>query len=516
MLGKTPKKHEDAGHIVPADFNKYNSPIAQSSLWGAPPLYDWQEAVLASCWEAGAQVACRTANGSGKSGIVIPLLAASFASAFHGAQVVITSASERQLKKQMEPNLKNYFLNREGWKVTSNQIESPSVDGFPPSNITWFATKSGELFEGFHVKHFQKDGKLYELPLLIIIDEGKSVKHDIYTAVERCDPTVQLAISTVGEDTGDFYDACINKSGLWTTNTEWNGKTIEFKIPWTMCPHLLRGHSYDRKKAMLESRGVNDPDVCSILLAEFFRGGTHMVFEEYDLSAIREAMSGVRQHVRAVRKGFCDFSGGGDEMTLGILDGNRIMPIEAWRPDPTESPDKIADKYIKLYQHYGLTPENIYADNGGLGVMIINEIHAKGWNINRVQPNCAPVYKEGYVDAYTEMHWQVKEMIHKGSLILPKDDILLEQCRLRRYIRSNSDNNKMRMEPKTNAKKSRREHSPDRLDTVAHLCAHAKIVDVKSALTQSTICPTVTEYMEMVRKEREDAENGETGFMSDW
>jgi hypothetical protein len=494
-----------------------NSPVVQAPMWGIDSPYQWQEAIWAACWKRGAMVAVRTCNESGKSSIVVPMLAASFASAFPSAQVVITSASDRQLKKQMEPNLKALFYNKPKWEILANEIKGPSIDGLPPSSIIWFATKGGDMFEGFHVKQFLDDQKRVRYsPLLIIVDEAKSVKKDIFTAIERCNPTIQLIISTCGEDSGDFYDACMNEGGLWTTSYEYQGKTIDFEIPWTMCPHLMKGTSYKRKRAMLDEKGPNDPDVMSILLAKFFRGGSRMVFDESDLSAVGDCSSGM---IRAVpdggRKAFCDFSGGGDELTFGMRIGNLIKPLTCWHNDQTTPPSKTADKYIALFIANGLQAKEIYGDNGGLGALIINELGNKGWNINRINANIQPIYKDGFVDRYSEKHWNLKLHIQNRSIILPNDLLLMNQMRLRRYLRQNSDENKIRMEPKEQARKQRGEKSPDRLDTIVELVDGLDVADTKRNNVYSSLrCGSIQDTM----KQADEEMNGAATDMlaSDW
>lgn len=494
-----------------------NSPVVQADMWGVSSPYQWQQAVWAACWRKGAMVACRTCNESGKSSIVVPVLAASFAAAFPSAQVVITSASERQLKKQMEPNLKALFYSRPKWEVLANEIKGPSIDGLPPSSIIWFATKGGDMFEGFHVKQFPDDKKRMRYsPLLIIVDEAKSVKKEIFTAIERCNPTIQLIISTTGEDSGSFYDACMNDTGLWTTSFNFQGKDIDFKIPWTQCPHLLSGTSFKRKKAMLSDKGPGDPDVMSILLAEFFRGGSRMVFDESDLSAMTECCSGM---IRAVpdggRRAFCDFSGGGDELTFGLRVGNVIRPMVCWHNDQATPPSKTADKYIALFVANGLQAKEIYGDNGGLGALIINELANKGWNINRVNPNVPPVYKDGFVDRYSEMHWNLKLHIQNRNIILQPDLLLSNQMRLRRYLRQNSDENRIRMEPKEQARKTRSEKSPDRLDTLVHLVDGYEVSQLAKNNTRSSLrCGSIHDTMKQYDEELNQAT---TDFpSSDW
>lgn len=502
----------------PTPFTPFGSPVAQWPMWGVPQPYDWQLAILDACWRPGANVCARTCNESGKTSLVVPLLALSWAAAFPGSQVVITSASEDQIKLQLWPAL-SAMASRNGWAVTGTQIKATVVDrDVPASTINIRVTKQGERFEGFHNRtYISSTGDTVFAPLLIIADEAKSIKGEIFTAIERCNPVCRLYISTCGEDTGDFYEACMNRNGLWTTEWEWQGETIPFKIPWTMCPHLNRGNTKKVKQAMLDAKGPNDPDVCSILMAEFFRGGTFMVFDESDMAAARDAMSGHTPHVPGQRVAFCDFSGGGDELTFGIRDGNLIHPVEAWNQDSTVPPSAVADRYIGLFRRWGLKAEQVWGDNGGLGALIINELQNKGWPINRVNANHKARYEGGFADRYAEMHWSLKQHLHNRGLILPRDDVLLDQMRLRRYIKRNGDENRIRMEPKQEARKQRQENSPDRLDTVVHLVADMENVRIDAVSAKATVCGSPKEYWDAVAREKEQAGlQGADGFMGDW
>jgi len=483
------------------------SPVHQWRLWTGLKPYDWQFALWKACFQDGVMVAMRTANGTGKTGVAIPVLAFSWAAAFPGGQVVITSASERQLQKQLEPSLRSMIAPHKKWRYKQGTITAPSVDGvLEPSTITWFSTKQGELFEGFHNRYYpDKKGRMRYSPLLIIIDEAKSVSHDIFVAVERCDPVSQLVISTTGEDTGDFHDACMNRTGTWITSGKWQGKKIPFVVPWTMCEHLMHGASYKRKQAMLSAAGgKKTPEICSILLAEFFRSGTHMLFDDSDLSATLDCMSGLHQRIQGTRRAFCDFAAGGDELVFGLREGNYVHPLVAWRCDKDTPPSKIAGDFVTLFKSHGLRDEEIYADNGGMGQVLISAFQDLGYSLNRVNRNFSAINQAAFSDRYAELHIDLKRRIHDKSIILPRDEVLLEQMRRRQYVRRNQDENRLRIEPKEEARKKRQENSPDRLDVVAYLMDGMEHYEAPAKRILNTVCGSPKEYMAAMRRRTED------------
>lgn len=506
MVDKLKESLSVAEEHCPLSFGELNHPSVMADLLNSLPPYDWQMAIWDAVFRPGSQVAARTCNGSGKTSLVVPMLAVTWAASFPGSQCVITSASDDQIKLQLWPAIRSLVSNLSGWTTTADRIYAPSINGIERSVIAIRVTKTGERFEGFHERWYpDNNGKQHFSPLLIIGDEAKSIKHDIWVAMERCDPTSQLMISTTGEDNGDFYDACMNKSGLWTTSWNYSGKEYDFKIPWTDCPHLMHGHSRTRKQAMLDDLGSNHPTTASILLADFFRGGTHMVFGSHDMIEVKGAMAGLRDHIRGTRTAFCDFSGGGDELTFGVRDGNKVYDIEAWRHDTTTSPVDTSRKYISLFERWGLRPHQISGDNGGVGAQIINQLSADGWPIRRVNNDASARYKEGFSNCYTESHWDLKENLH--GMILPKDPVLLEQMRLRRYTQKNSDNSCIRLEQKGKARTQRNESSPDRLDTVVGLCLNMEKIEKGGVRSKVTACGTPAEYSDWVKKMDENKQD---------
>lgn len=466
--------------VFPARFDALVSPMVMAHDFGITHPYPWQYAVWEACWRPGAMVSLATCNESGKSSIVVPVLACAWAAAFPGSQVVITSNSVDQISEQLWPALRG-IANRMKWKTSDDKVTLPSIDGMPGSTIILRVTNQGDRFEGYHNRVYaDKNGVRRFAPLLIIADEAKSISEDIFLAIERCNPCVTFYASTTGEDSGSFYEACMNTSGLWTTDWKWNKERYRFAGPgggidWRQCPHLLVGNTYRRKLALIDRFGENSLEVMSILLAKFYRSGQHLVFNSAEIQMLRKCMSGMVPVMRGKKRGFCDFSGGGDEMVFGYRDGNYIPPMVGWRV-ADEAPSATADRFIAAFLASGFTIQtagDISGDNGGLGAGIISQLHAKGWRIVRVNPNTTARNKNDFVDRYSELHWDLKKLVEDGVISIHHDDVLLEQATRRRYLRRNSDDGKIRAEPKKKAKErsKSREPSPDRLDTLIHLCA---------------------------------------------
>lgn len=515
---------EKFGGVFPARFDELVSPMVMAEDFGVKHPYGWQYAAWKACWRPGAMVALATCNESGKSSVVVPVQACAWAAAFPGSQAVITSNSVDQISEQLWPALRG-IANRMRWQASNDKITLPSIDGMPGSTILLRVTNQGDRFEGYHNRlHTDKNGVMRFSPLLIVADEAKSISEDIFLAIERCNPCVTLYASTTGEDSGSFYEACMNSSGLWTTKQEWNGQEYRLAgagggIDWRQCPHLLVGNTYKRKLALIERYGENSLEVMSILLAKFYRAGQHLVFNGAEIQLLRKAMSGMIPVVRGRKKGFCDFSGGGDEMVFGYRDGNYVPPMVGWRVKD-EAPSATADRFIAAFKQAGFTPEragDIAGDNGGLGAGIISQIHAKGWKIVRVNPNTGARAKADFVDRYSEMHWDFKRLVENGLLSIEHDELLLEQATRRRYIKQNSDNGRIRVEPKKKAKErsKSREHSPDRLDVIVHLCADVEstFLDERRREVQRRLrTGSSEEFLKELREEMQ-SDSGNDGTM---
>ena len=352
--------------LPPALFRDYNSPVATWREFMAIQPYDWQYAGWSACWNYGAQVAIRTCNEAGKSGYFVPVLASAWAVGFPGGMCVITSSSEDQLGEQLWPVLK-LIANKKKWRTYGTTVELPSVDGvLPGSKIICRVTKEGERFEGYHSKLYpDKDDVERFCPLMTIFDEAKSIKQTIFDAGERCNPAVELYISTTGDDSGNFHDACMSED--WVTGYEWQGKYYKFAIPWEQCPHLYEDPiTYKRKMALINRLGRDHPFIVSNLYAGFFRSGTYQVFTDADIRAAQDAMSQNRPHIGKSKRAWCDFSGGGDELTFGVRNGNYIHPIVGWNRSGHVAPSDEADAYIRLFKQFELNSQQIYGDNGGM------------------------------------------------------------------------------------------------------------------------------------------------------
>jgi hypothetical protein len=214
----------------------------------------------------------------------------------------------------------------------------------------------------------------------------------------------------------------------------------------------------------IEEKGEHDPFVMSWIFGKFFRSGGKLVFE--NMAHVERAMSGIPRSRPGGKKGALDFSAGGDEAVVGIRDGNTMTAMEAYHERDTTI---LGDKFISFLRKHEVKPEDVIADNGGLGLPIIDYMERRGYTgIYRYMADEKPRDASRFVNKIAEQHFQVKMWLEDGSIVLPADEKLKDQMRRRQYLMKNDDSNRIRMEPKEKMR-DRGEGSPDRLDTLVML-----------------------------------------------
>jgi len=189
---------------------------------------------------------------------------------------------------------------------------------------------------------------------------------------------------------------------------------------------------------------------------EFTQSSEYAVF---DLHEIEVAMSGtLPQWGRGQKRAALDLANGGDEICLYMRDGNRCWLEKTWR---SSNDLYVVNSAIKLFRKHDLTADMIYADNGGLGKVILNTFERKGWSLHRLNMNGKPRDSECYRNVRAEMYCELSNRLHRQEIILPRDTELRDQLS---WHKRRHNENPIQLEPK---KKMPR--SPDRSDTVAML-----------------------------------------------
>jgi hypothetical protein len=395
--------------------------------------------------------------------------------AFPRGHIMSTSGSFRQIRDQLLPSLHAYQSRFPKWRfLRTPTIQTDRIECF------WegFSTSDAGKFEGHH-----EDGP--EQPLMIVVDEAKTVKDDIFEAVERCKATRLLIASSPGYAEGEFYRSHTTRAQFYKTFTQ---RASE-------CPHWKQA-DIDRITAKW---GAEHPLVRSMIHAEFMPFVQDAII---DLRALEDLMAEPPQEKRGERKAFCDFawSEDGDENVMALRDGNVITIPLTFRDPNLHS---ICGRFIAEFTKNGLKAHEIEGDESGGGHLIIDQLHAMGWPIIRTNNGAAPRFDEHYENLASEMWYDGGQKIARREVILP-DDMEMKAQMLDRKKKFSSKG-KLAVESKKDMKASNRvggavKSSPDRADAVFGAMA---------PLPRSTSMPIMGHDRELMARFTEAFETGE-------
>lgn len=211
------------------------------------PLYDWQCRAVEPFDEASehlVQVSLATPNGSGKSAYVIPVLILGWLAMYPKGLIALTTADGKQLDGQVMPALEAHRSKFPEWKFIEREIRTPTGGRFHA-----FTTDQAGRAEGWH-KLDDCEG-----PLLIIVDEGKTVPEDIFSALDRCTYNAILICSSPGKMRGRFYESQFKPELDF----------IAIAVGLKDCPHITQ----DKIDRIIATHGPNSPFTRSALHGEF-------------------------------------------------------------------------------------------------------------------------------------------------------------------------------------------------------------------------------------------------------
>jgi phage terminase large subunit len=357
---------------------------------------DRQKQVLDSL-DAGGKVSARTCNGAGKTTMLIPTAVLGFMAFYPRAKVVITSGVERQVRAQVFPALKACERRLAKWDFTDTQIMAPNG-----SVAIGFATNDGGRFEGWHGNKdpfydlLQHDG-----PLLIVVDEAKSVKPQIFDAIDRCTYQALMLTSSCGGSSGEFYQSHTKNAAFWRTH----------HIAARHCPHA----DHAKNAELIHKRGLTDHLVRSKVFAEFMGGVEGACIQRPWVEA---CIAKAPPFQPGTRRFFCDFAAGGDENVIAEANGNRVRIVAAWREKNTM---QACGQFIDQFRRLGLSQDDVSrcvsGDEGGLGKGMLDRLQEIGWQLLRVNNGSTARDKEAYRNRGAEMWFEASRKFELGRVI---------------------------------------------------------------------------------------------------
>ena len=422
-------------------------------------LYDWQRKVLRDLEPRDCRVALRAANGSGKTSTVIAAALIWHALVYPRSIAVTTAGVFRQVESQLWPSLRNHIAKLGGnWEVTSGEIRYLHPNGNTSRIIGYSATDPGRA-EGWHAEDHENH------PLLMVVDEAKTVADPLFEAISRCQPTRLLIASSPGGTSGAFYRAFTKEANMWSKHA----------VTAFDCPHITPAQIEE----VVQRYGEKHPLTRSMVYGEFVDIGAESLV--ISLTQLQNCHNQPPDFKPGTRRAGVDFAAGGDQNVLCVSDGNKVLPMIAWRERDTMS---AVGRFIVEFKKAGLKPEDIYADASGLGMPMCDALAEAGWEVNRVNFGSTAYDTDAYTNRAAEMWYTMAKKIEAAEIILPEDEDLTAQLTCRRTITNSKG--KLGVESK-DSMRSRGLASPDRADALA-LCLSGGNVNLD--LTFPTERPT--------------------------
>lgn len=400
--------------------------------------YDWQAEAMESVGlqaEGGPPLSLVAANGSGKTSDVIAPIVLWFLAKYPRGQAIITSGSFRQVEKQLWPAMRTHRRVFSHWDFLQTEIKTHE-EGF----ALGFSTDDPGRAEGWHPKLGNHTD-----PVMIVVDEAKTVPEGVYEAFDRCTRLFQIWASSPGAPRGAFYDSHHSRAAHFHS----------IKVSSDMCPHIDPA----KRQRDLETYGSDHPIFRSMHLAEFSEDVDRLVIDSQRLAKAVESQPQMNEEGETVA--FCDFAAGRDENVLAIRRGNHAFIAKAWVEKDTM---QAAREFVHQFALNGLQPGQVWGDADGLGTVMIDAIEELGFFMNRFHGGQAASDPEEYANLIGEV-WHVgareieRGRVHLGQL----DPITFRQITTRKS--EWSDKGKLRCESKEKMAKLGIK-SPDRADAL--------------------------------------------------
>lgn len=429
--GGTPGASSRQGWLKMAE-DKKASPLLGTPVWFAREIlklkpYPWQENVMWDVALARKPVALVAANGSGKTQNVAAPLLLWHCATFPHSQVVTTAGVFRQVKEQLwnalrehQPRLGN------GWEINQCDLHAPNG-----SRAVGFSTDDAGKFEGWHNQN-----------LLVIVDEAKSVPDCIFQAIERCQPTRLLLMSSAGSAEGEFASAFSTRRAFYSPH----------RVTSMDCPHL----SDKWIAGQIEKWGRDHPLVRSMIFSEFNEtSGSELVLGR---TALTDCLDRPPTYAPGPRLAFIDWAAGRDENVIAIVCGNRLERLICWRDKDTMA---AAARAISELRRWGVPQGNVFADDGGLGHPVNDALALGGVPVRRLLNGQAAFDSEHYANLGAELWFTAVRRIERREVILLDDETMLEQMTSRKRLHTLQG--KLALERKEDMR-ARGLTSPDRAD----------------------------------------------------
>ena len=345
------------------------------------------------------RVAVRAPNGSGKSWLASFIVVWAM-TMFSGVRIVTTASTNRQVRLMWDTIRTVYARSplQLGGRVLQQEMHFERLG----NHAMGYSTDDPGKFEGAHGER-----------TLVIVDEAKSVPQVIFDAVERLltsgDWVRLLVISSPGSPVGPFYDCFHKNSDLYK------------------CFHISMGDSPFVRKEFIEERkrkwGEKSPLYMSSILGDFSVDADGRIV--IPLTYIQRIVEDPPDHVknRGAAAGIDLAAGGGDESAFSLFHGNQQVALKRWNERDTMVTCGNIIRLFKQYnREYGLQPDNVNIDNGGMGIGVCDYLASQGYHFNRFNFGGNAANGEVYYDAGAEVWYEAGKQIENREISLIGED----------------------------------------------------------------------------------------------
>jgi hypothetical protein len=409
-------------------------------------------------------------NGSGKDAYVITLTAVFLALSQKRHRVIITSSSYTQMYSQTQAYIRSLCSAENKYFAAIGLTEEVPmfiikkdhiVCSKSGSEIKMFVTDDPGRAEGYH-----PFPDCSESEVTVIINEAKSVKDEIFTALKRCTYTRWIEVSSTGTMAGHFYNRFQAGEDYQEDKGKLTGRGIRYRVTWEDCPHITK-EAYDED---IDEFGGEENDLIKSKYWSIFVSADACVVISQDI--VNRVMDTPCEKVEKKslnlgRRAGVDLgaSADGDESCIVITDENLLIGLEAFRISNTV---RVVDRLIILFEKWELEAQNIFIDDGNTGKAVVDMLHDRRWKVNRVLNQWAAINKAAYRNRGAEMWFNVEKIFDRqliGVSKLLKDDKKLRHQLSTRYYKKSNDLGKLVLESKAESRGNGR-GSPDRADAL--------------------------------------------------
>lgn len=418
-------------------------------------------------------------NGSGKDLMFIAPYAIWRLLCLPESLTVITSSSANQLEGQTSRYIQrlaekvNSYYGDEVVHITEHELWSKYTKGF----INLFVTNEEGRAEGWHPLAPGRS-------MALITNEAKSVPDCIDDSFTRCNGAdVRINVSSPGKPEGFFFDRYTSGEDYYQDSSpnqkrKNNQNWKNLRITADDCPHL-GGERY--VQSLVNDYGEGSALVRALLWAEFTTIDEQVVIHAHQIAKVLKFPPAWAKEEKNF--GGLDLSGGGDEDSLTVRNGNKILAIEAFRESDTLKKVARLEFLFKKWK-LGVDGSVIDADAGGIGKPICDLLRAKGYKLRLHFNQSNPRDLVAYENKGTEMWFTFQRMIEELEVILVDDKILKKQLcsRYFKYVNRN-DTTVAQLESKQQAR-SKGHPSPDRGDSTVLAFYNYKPPRIKKILVE--------------------------------